>query len=48
MPTTKKKAASKSAVKFRDLKSRRNPKGGALPVDGVKLNYNPVDGAKMP
>jgi hypothetical protein len=30
MASTKKKATAKTAVKFRDLKSNKNPKGGAV------------------
>ena len=41
MASPKKKAAAKPIVKFRDLKSKKNPKGGAavdyfLKIDGVK------------
>ncbi len=28
MPSSKKKAAAKATVKFKDLKSKKNPKGG--------------------
>jgi hypothetical protein len=30
MESKKRKAAAKTSVKFRDLKSKRDPKGGAL------------------
>ena len=30
MASSRKKAAAKSSVKFKDLKSRKNPKGGAF------------------
>ena len=30
MASRNKKAAAKSSVKFKDLKSKRNPKGGAF------------------
>jgi hypothetical protein len=30
MASAKKKATAKTAVKFRDLKSNKNPKGGAV------------------
>jgi hypothetical protein len=30
MKSPKKKASAKSSVKFRDLKSNKNPKGGAV------------------
>jgi len=41
MPPTKKKATAKTSVKFRDLKSKKNPKGGGgadmfTKLDGVK------------
>jgi len=42
MASAKKKATAKSAVKFKDLKSKKNPKGGAsvdyfLKTQGMKL-----------
>jgi hypothetical protein len=33
MNTSKRKAASKSSVRFKDLKSKKNPKGGSGPGD---------------
>jgi hypothetical protein len=30
MASTKKKATAKAAAKFKDLKSKKNPKGGAF------------------
>ena len=38
MASVKKKAKAKSTVKFRDLKSKKNPKGGFVPIDGVVSN----------
>jgi len=32
MPSAKKKATAKTAVKFRDLKAKKNPKGGPIYV----------------
>jgi hypothetical protein len=40
MASTKKKATAKSSFKFKDLKSRKDPKGGAvdtfLKLEGIK------------
>jgi hypothetical protein len=41
MKTEKKKAMAKAGVKFKDLQSKKNPKGGAavdmfLKLDGIK------------
>lgn len=37
MPSSKKKASSKPAVKFKDLKSKKDPKGGSFSW-GLKLD----------
>jgi hypothetical protein len=36
MPSSKKKVAAKGTVKFKDLKSKKNPKGGVGETYGFK------------
>jgi hypothetical protein len=38
MPSAKKKASAKPSVKFKDLKPKKNPKGGDtfLKIEGIK------------
>lgn len=38
MPSAKKKAAAKPAVKFKDLKSKKDPKGGPIFIEYLKLD----------
>ena len=38
MPSKKKKAVSKPAVKFKDLISKKNPKGGWSVPDEIKVH----------
>jgi hypothetical protein len=38
MASAKKKATAKTVVKFRDLKSKKNPKGGLQWGVGLKLD----------
>jgi len=44
MATPKKKAAAKPSVKFRDLKTKKDPKGGAfdafLKFDSTSIKFN--------
>ena len=41
MASAKKKAMAKSKVKFKDLKSKKNPKGGFYSTGLKKLELNP-------
>jgi hypothetical protein len=36
MPSAKKKASAKPAVKFKDLKSKKDPKGGPIYMNYLK------------
>jgi hypothetical protein len=38
MPSAKKKASAKPAVKFKDLKSKKDPKGGPIYMNYLKLD----------
>jgi len=42
MPSPKKKASAKASLKFKDLKSKKNPKGGDtfLKIDTLKGESN--------
>jgi hypothetical protein len=47
MASSKKKAKTKTAVKFRDLKSKRNPKGGASTGGGGGKSLQSVEFFKV-
>jgi hypothetical protein len=43
MSPAKKKASAKTAVKFKDLKSKKNPKGGPIFVQYDSVKWLKVD-----
>ncbi len=39
MAAPKKKAKAKTVIEFRDLKSRKNPKGGDTPTESLRIKF---------